>query len=141
MKMSVETAMLNKKLESLRRQYQSNIENMDLMRSEYESSVNKKLEKTQQDMINTVIEHDNQLRTEYEKEFNSYSDKINNQLNEKIEEMNADYMRLKNENDNMHFQMLKIETELTSQLHNINKKITDKDTIQKNEAQKRMEKS
>ncbi len=141
MKMSVETAMLNKKLESLRRQYQSNIENMDLMRSEYESSVNKKLEKTQQDMINTVIEHDNQLRTEYEKEFNSYSDKINNQLNEKIEEMNADYMRLKNENDNMHLQMLKIETELTSQLHNINKKITDKDTIQKNEAQKRMEKA
>ncbi len=140
-KMSVETVMLNKKLEKLRRQYESNIQNMDYIRSEYESSVNKKLEETQQDLINTVREHDTQLRTEYEKEFKSFSDRINNQLNEKIEEMNADYMKLKRENDDMRLQMLEIETELSSQLHNINKKITDKDTIQKNEAQKRMEKA
>lgn len=139
--MSTQSVILNKKLEKLRKQYQSNVRSMDDMRADYETAVKKRLEALDHDMQQKLSDHDKNLRTEYEKEFTEYSERINAELDSKIEEINSEYLKLKNENDDMRIEMKRIESEMSEELHRISGKLENREQLMKNEAQQRMEKA
>ena len=139
--MSAQSVILGKRLEKLRTQYQDNVKSMDQMRTDYEKSVCIRLENMQKEMQKKLSEHDEDLRIEYEKELEKFSDELSRELETRIDAINREYVKLKNENDDMRAQMKLIEKELSDELHGISSRLDTREQTMKNEAQKRMEKA
>ncbi len=137
--MSTETVMINRKIEKMRAQYQSNLISMDNMRTEYEASVNRQLNDMRDDINKKISENNEKTYSQFEHELNQYTEQMNIQLNEKIEEISSSYSQLKKENDDMRQQMIRLENELSKNLHDISFKLDNSQTHRSNEASRRME--
>lgn len=137
--MSTESVLLKRKLETLRSKYQANLRSMDDMRSEYEGSVSLQLKKMQEEMDKKIKENSEKTYVGFEAEFNKFTENLNRQLNEKIEEISSEYDALKKENDEMHKAMLKLEDELTSELRSFSARKNDEENARSSEASRRME--
>lgn len=139
--MSAQSVILGKRLDKLRTQYQDNVKSMDQMRADYEKSVSIRLENMQKEMQKKLSEYDEDLRIEYEKELEKFSEELSRELETRIDAINREYVKLKNENDDMRAQMKLIEKELSDELHGISSRLDVREQTMKNEAQKRMEKA
>jgi len=137
--MSAESVLLKRKLETLRSKYQANLRSMDDMRSEYEGSVSLQLKKMQEEMDEKIKENSEKTYAGFEAEFNRFTEDLNRQLNEKIEEISSEYASLKKENDEMHRAMLRLEDELTNELRSFSARKEDEENARSSEAARRME--
>lgn len=138
--MSAQTVLLNRKLDKMRSQYRDNVAAMDAMRNEFEKSLSDRLSEMQQEMKDKLSEHDESLRTEFESELEKYSAALNGELNKKIDEISAEYAKLKADNDEMRALMKKTEKELNDELAGITDRLGTREENMKNEARIRMEK-
>ena len=138
--MSTETVLLSRKLERLRKQYKNNSDNMDVIRKNYERTVSRELEELRNDIQEKVTSHNEMLSAQYHKEFETYRERMDKQLKLEVEKINDEYAKLKNENDDMRIEMNRIEKELSEELHDMSRRITEKENLKEEEARRRMEK-
>ncbi len=139
--MGTETLILNRKLDMLRAKYLTNMRLMENIKNDHEQKVNAELEKMRQDIRTQVSEHDEALKNEYQTAYENYTQNVDRMLDNGIETLNQEYMKLKSENEKMLSEMEAVETEISDSLNDLKSDLAEKETLKKNEASSRLEKA
>lgn len=139
--MGTETLVLNRKLDLLRAKYQTNMRQMENMQEEHERKVNEELEKLRLDIRAQVSEHDEAVKEEYRAAYENYTKNVDRMLDTGLEALDQEYIKLRNENEEMLSEMEAIRSELSDSLHELKSDIKEKEAMQKEEASSRLEKA